>query len=1245
MVMIGESFDKNAPSSTEEDKPRQLRIGENPRFWEALNLLELTEKNQNLAEQYLDVSKPEEPAVLEQVERQDFYKLSGKTHRLIYDNISSVQKSDPNLAGRYVRFVMAIGGATCQEFLSYYGWVGDFEYLGEVLSPIQKHVLYANLVAWNAEKFTLQKFQPLIDIGMKDITVFEEMTKLCYSEESYNTDMLLAALYLHCVKPQDDAKSILCVPVEQDTRIVENPQRMKEMIGFLERCLINNIGGLFLGSSVPSEEDQERLKSFVRDSDPREPIPPEIWKILSGRQKHGYRTRFLPCLAFLAIEHSNRFVSMLRLAVALDIQTNTMTIKPSSMIQNTLDVCHASGIAWFDRHIQMLCDVLPVSNTDMIQWGIVRKKSKLLKQIAARDPEETCEILETLPADAYGYLVSCIKAGNPDIYNEMKETFSSNYHRLATEDASQIYVDNRQEVLNYLSGEIEIEQILPYVDEWRKEYRYGTVQKQSYIEYGEVQLYRRIMVLECLGRRDYCFKNYWADTTLQLTEKIQRNEVFPNVRQIEAILKLCEEERVPRRYQIEFFGSTYDAHYENRACESGSSSQQCVNVLATSCKEWREEWIEASRSNDLPTRVLAIRVMGEQWQEYRHELLSCASESTKQARAFLLHIYTKHHEWEEDILNMLKSPRGAEREMAVEVLQKWGIQQYTEPLLLALQAEKTKKIRTLLQSVLAVEENTEDKDAAPTTITDRIKEILTGNWKRKLAWLNLETVQKVHKKDNSEASEEYLGALLISYADMKIPGVNKDAQELAAELCENELSSYIKELYNQWLSDGAQAKRKWILYAAAIHGGESIVPVLYTQIQEWPKNSRGAMAAEAVKALALNGTSTALVLVDQISRKFKFRQVKEAAAKALDYAAEQLGISREELEDRIVPTLGFNENMERIFDYGKRQFKVVLTQEFSLEAYDANNKLLKNLPAPGKTDDPILSKEAYDAWKLLKKQLKTVIANQKTRLEQALSTKRRWEVGKWQELFVKNPIMRQFAIGLIWGVYEKPDIEPSDNSTSTEVGLTWGVHEQQKIIATFRYMEDGTFNTADEEEYVLQPTGTIGLVHPLDLSTEQLDVWREQLSDYEIVQPILQIGRPVFRVSKEEEEKTELTRFGGIMLNGLSLASKLVEMGWYKGEVLDGGGYDTFYRYDQNKGVELSFSGCYIAGENTEVIVYEAYFYCPGVLETVGYQRQPVRYKLAQVDPYYFSEVVLQITNATASSTERKPYPECKKRW
>ena len=324
-----------------------------------------------------------------------------------------------------------------------------------------------------------------------------------------------------------------------------------------------------------------------------------------------------------------------------------------------------------------------------------------------------------------------------------------------------------------------------------------------------------------------------------------------------------------------------------------------------------------------------------------------------------------------------------------------------------------------------------------------------------------------------------------------------------------------------------------------------------------------------------------------------------------------------------MPTLGFGERQERTFDYGARSFHVYLTPALELEIFDGEGKRLKNMPAPGKRDDEKKAADAYAEFKALKKQLKTVAANQKLRLEQALTAERLWNLEQWRTLFVKNPVMHQFAIGLIWGIYEEGALK-----------------------ATFRYMEDGSFNTMDEEEFELPETGMAGLVHPIELSEEELAAWKEQLSDYEVTQPIGQLERPVYRLTEDEKEKTELTRFGGKLLNGLSLSGRLQGMGWYRGSVQDGGVYTTFYREDERIGVEMEFSGSYVGDENDEVTVYGAHFYKAGTVKRGSYVYDTIKkeneYKLGQVSPRYFSEVVLQLTRATASSQEQLAYPECR---
>ncbi len=219
----------------------------------------------------------------------------------------------------------------------------------------------------------------------------------------------------------------------------------------------------------------------------------------------------------------------------------------------------------------------------------------------------------------------------------------------------------------------------------------------------------------------------------------------------------------------------------------------------------------------------------------------------------------------------------------------------------------------------------------------------------------------------------------------------------------------------------------------------------------------------------------------------------------------------------------------------------------------------------------------------------------------------------WKQLFVKNPIMHQFAIGLIWGMYENGQLNNS-----------------------FRYMEDGSFNTEDEDEFELPDQGKIGLVHPIELTEKSREVWREQLADYEIVQPFDQLARPIYPMTKEEENKQELTRFQDKTVNDLTLFSRLTGLGWYRGSVQDAGGFNTYYREDEEigLGVELHFSGSLVDYmENEEVTIYDVRFYKAGTIARGSYVYDEADKEkalfLRDIPAKYFSEIVWQLMKVT----------------
>lgn len=117
--------------------------------------------------------------------------------------------------------------------------------------------------------------------------------------------------------------------------------------------------------------------------------------------------------------------------------------------------------------------------------------------------------------------------------------------------------------------------------------------------------------------------------------------------------------------------------------------------------------------------------------------------------------------------------------------------------------------------------------------------------------------------------------------------------------------------------------------------------------------------------------------------------LRGVALECLENAAKELGISAEELAEQIVPDLGFGKDGKRIFDYGKRSFTVRLTSTLELEIANDQGKAVKNMPAPGKTDDPQAA-DAYEAFKTMKKHIKTTVSAQRARLESALGRPCLW---------------------------------------------------------------------------------------------------------------------------------------------------------------------------------------------------------------------------------------------------------------
>ncbi|MDE5884609.1 MAG: DUF4132 domain-containing protein [Oscillospiraceae bacterium] len=832
-----------------------------------------------------------------------------------------------------------------------------------------------------------------------------------------------------------------------------------------------------------------------------------------------------------------------------------------------------------------------------------KSRDKLLKQLAKKFPTEfRTQILNesdsTLAERMHKIYVSA-HPGNA-IPCDIQSAAKNRCIRIYTENTDD--ANDKTAIQNYLLGKSSTEEFFQILPNLKKAYF-----RTTGIHY--IQAYG----MDDFAERCICYCALLCDNAKYSMQSVIGFRIEEHEKEY---IKILKKHQIPLESVLNVFAD-YVADYYTESAKTKAKDR-----IVRACASYMDEVVAVDlKQLTADARCLYVQMLGENGKyKYLSELFAMTTDSSKNVRNLLINYLPKPADpCNEKILALLQAKKIAQREVAIGLLEKKFPDCWKEHVQKAFETEKSDKLKVRLGALLGAEIPEEVKQATSENLVDSLTK---GNKGKKTDWLFKNAYTPVYFKNhskNSEVPEKYLQAIVNCYAGMSVGNYERSPQadQLAADLISTDLERFAQEVFSRWLDQGAEAKTKWVLYFTAIHGGFDAIQTIQHYIKDWSEHSRGAIAAEAVRAIAYNDSSQALMLVDTMARKFKNKQVRSAANAALQQAANVLGITREELADKIVPDLGFDENLCRVFDYGTRQFQVYLTPALELEIYEGEKKF-KNLPKPGTKDDPEKSAQAVKDFKDMKKQMKAAIQSQKSRLEYALLCDRKWTVQAWKDLFIQKPVMHCFAIGLIWGVYQ-----------------------DQQLIQTFRYTEDGSFNTSDSDAYEF-PEDTqsirIGLVHPVELEQDVISEWLEQLADYEIMQPFAQLSRKVYKLLPEEAGKTAVQRFSGNEMGNVTLAGKMLKAEWSKGDAQDGGAFYEFTKTDiagQKKSedgkmqytgyyAELAFEGMYIQisyEDNQNVTIGELKFWS---LDQPIHAKNPL--KLEQVSPRYFSEIILQLT-------------------
>lgn len=1205
---------------------------QNDKIISALEGLQLGVGELETAEKYLNGEAGEE--VLTGMAFRDMTQKSSDALRAFEPLFESFYKKKRyEEAGKLFNLLYAIGGSTCSQcFRSIYGFQNMAHSGVMKIDRAKALAVYTHAISNNSYSFgahaLMQVMAPLAesDPGVV-LRAYRE-----YKGNASNGKILLITLYFCLRYGQEDletGKSGAFLLKEGDRGLLEE----------YEDLVVEPLGMVFAPDASKDSAVRKLVEQIRRGKPDREQLSAlrnrkvneTVFTLLGGCAFANYRLSEKLCGAVIFCSAAAPGL-MLKVMESMDVRGEMNRL--GGELQELFGISSLEVISWAARRIQG-----GLTHRTVVDISVVKE---ILRGQFERHPREFIEGYNKADYQAAHVMAEIIQEKDPDLYR--REVLLNGRDAQRDKVMRLLLSSNRSKApeacRDYLEGKSELEALYAIRDQLASPY-YGSYWEcrgalDQYVNtYHDEVFYSRCMALAALWGTSYFFTWFSASTSEKEAFQRELEHIFQGLTMAGVRL---EDQLGVVNLMVE---NTYEEN-KKQAILRGS-----IAVFRQYLAERTQETVDAFAGAGADGRHFALLVYGgegdlrvtEENREacgpalaefakgrdaWKEQILSYTQDSSKLVKQELEQMLAARPGWREQVTGLLSSRKAAERELGIRVLARWNTPQDQEALQTLYETEKNAKVRALLDTALGhapVAEGGTEAGGPALTLQDLVREQHKGGKKRGLAWAYETPFSPVHTKSGEQASEEYLQALLLCYSSMAKPGINRDAALLAEDLEPRELAVYMGELFDKWMEAGAEAKKRWVLFAASIHGGSDIIPRLHHQIQEWPQMARGAIASDAVQALALSPQPQALLIVDGIARKFKFKQVRAAAGQALEFAAGQLGLTREQLEDKIVPSLGFDEHMERHFDYGNRSFTVTITTALEVEVFDENGKKLKNMPAPGARDDAEKAAAAYGAFKEMKKQMKATVSSQKQRLEMALSTERLWTVEAWRELFVQNPIMHQFAIGLVWGLYEN-----------------------HSLVQSFRYMEDGSFNTEDEEEYELPEQGQIGLVHPIELTKESLETWKQQLEDYEITQPVEQLNRTVYYLTQEEQTGRNLERFGGMLINDLSLGGKLTALGWYRGSVQDAGGFYTYYREDASLGLgaELHFSGSFVGSGGMggeEVTVYDVRFYKAGTIERGSYCYDEVegekQMSLKDIPQRYFSEIVWQLTKATASSKER----------
>jgi len=444
---------------------------------------------------------------------------------------------------------------------------------------------------------------------------------------------------------------------------------------------------------------------------------------------------------------------------------------------------------------------------------------------------------------------------------------------------------------------------------------------------------------------------------------------------------------------------------------------------------------------------------------------------------------------------------------------------------------------------------------------------------------------------------DHLGLMLaISTLDEPYAGL----EDVLATCDPESLARFAWALFEQWELSGMDNKQSWAFSALGLLGDDEVARKLTPKLKKWPQEGGHSRAVAGLDILAAIGSDVAMMHLLGISQLRKPKGLTERARQKLDEVADDRGLSREQLADRLVPDLGLDARGRLSLDYGPRLFEVGFDAELQ-PFVRQGGKPLRSLPKPGAKDDPVKAPLAYERFRALKVDASFVAKQELARLEHSMLSERRWDEYELRTFFIEHPLMVHLARRLVWGRFEG-----------------------EVCRETFRVAEDGSLADVQDEPVSLPAGASMGIVHPLSLGDELTRAWSSVFTDYELLQPFEQIEREVFRVEEHERDGTTLERFAERVVPAVSVLS-LMASGWTRDDERNGGVVAWVAR--EIPGLGVAYQG-FDPGYEIELGPRDAVDQTLCALEVAPSNGRKGNIAFGALSPITFSELVRDLTLA-----------------